>query len=527
MMNGRVDSGQKPPEDPERAKKFKEVRKYKAKAREQKTGLEEKFSKVSTNTGKFFGKYLPTMLRLLAPGPGDLGKFDFQLEFPLDASGVSWYVGGRIYLESEAKESNEHKAKFKGAFRTGPKVGGVKLALETGVQLEAQAQSPEEVSNLFNWGLYRRFRESEVIPRGVTNGLWGGNKGTLGYMNAEKWAAGVEKDIFNTGKNNEKAYVDLGFYGAGQGDGSIGVAKVGGELFHYKGRKYTKHTLEMHKGGVGKTEYTKDGAQESRGQGSHRWELGAKVGIKPWAGDAKLKYESVKALKKQGKDKVGSYRPHKYELEVNAQVAIPLGGDLAQRIFTSAGPGIAKMIRDVAVIAQARHEKKGSPEMERSMLTGNLGELAVGFENNVEYNQIEGSGMGSELGSVDPTTGENVASKASEGAGFEGGFRFRLKLTKEFALDRSKPGAFKMEGSLYSFNVMGDEFMGNKLKLDRATRIGQLKWEKDKKIRFELFGVASMMEKKKDNPNDPNEKPSWHKPKYQKFEAPVKAAPRP
>jgi hypothetical protein len=528
IMDGRIAPINRPDEDPERAKQMRKMRKYEKKARGQSEGLHKKFSTVKTDTGKFFGTILPTMMRLLAPGPGDLGKFDFQLEFPLDASGVPWFVGGRLYLESEAKESNEFKAKFKGAFRTGPKIGAVKAALETGVQLEAQAQSPEEVSKLFDWGLYRRFRESKVIPRGITNELWGGSKGTLGYMNSEEWASGVEKDVFNTGKNNEKAYVDLGFYGAGQVEGSVGVAKLGGEAFGYKGRKYTKHTLDVRKGGVGKTEYSKKGAQKSAGQGSHRYELMVKAGVKPWAGDVKLKYESVKALPTQEnltKGTAGSYRPHKYELEANAQVALPLGGNLAQIIATTAGPGIAKMIRDVAVLVQARKANKETGKMGTSMFIGQLGELATGFETNVEYNQIQGSGMGSELGQIDTTTGERVGSDAAQGAGFESGFRFRLKVTKEFALDRSKPGSFKIEGSLYAINIMGGDIYGNKIKLDRATRIGQLKWEKDKKIKFELFGIAGLAEKKKDNPGDP--KPTWHKPKYQKYEAPVKPAPRP
>ena len=532
-MNGRIAPQLRPPEDPKRTKEMESVTKYQKQARKQSPELHKKFSTVKTDTGKFFGTVLPTILRLLAPGPGDLGKFDLQIEFPLDASGVPWYVGGRLYLESEAKESNEHKAKFKGAFRTGPKIGGVKMALETGVQLEAQAQSPEEVAKLFDYGLYRRFRESSVIPRGVTSKLWGGSKNTLGYMQAEEWASGVEQDIFNTGKNNEKAYVDLGSYGSLQGEGSIGVAKVGGELSKYKGRKYTKHTLDVRKGdgtdgsGVGKTTYAKKGAQKSAGQGSSRWELGAKVGIKPWAGDVKLKYEAVKALPTQqniAKGTAGSYRPQKYELEMNAQVALPLGGGLAQRIFTSAGPGIAKMIRDIAVLVQARKAKKESGKMGTSMFVGQLGELATGFETNIEYNQIQGSGLGSELGNVDPTTGERTVSGASEGAGFESGFRFRLKVTKEFALDRAKEGSFKMEGSLYAINIMGGEFYGNKIKLDRASRIGQLKWEKDKKIKFELFGIAGMAEKKKDDPND--DKATWHAPKYQKYAAPTSPAPR-
>src|SRR5690606_16912220 len=115
-----------------------------------------------------------------------------------------------------------------------------------------------------------------------------------------------------TGKNSDKAYVDLGFYGSAQAEGSIGVAKLSGDLSHYKGRKYTKHTLDVRKGGVGKTQYAKKGAQKSAGQGSRRWELGAKAGVKPWAGDAKLKYEAVKALPTQqniAKGTAGSYRP--------------------------------------------------------------------------------------------------------------------------------------------------------------------------------------------------------------------------
>jgi hypothetical protein len=527
---------------PEDAERRKQVKQYGKKQAKQKKGLDKKFAKVSTNTGKFFGTVLPTILRLLAPGPGDLGKFDLQLEFPVaDAfGGVQAFVGGRLYLEAESKESNEFKSKFKGAFRTGVKSGIVKAGLETGVQIEAQAQSPEEVSKLFNWGLYRRFRESDYIPRGITNSLWGGSKDTLGYMNAENWAAGVEQDVFNTGKNNEKAYVDLGFYAAGQADVSAGFGKAGGEIFGYRGRKYTQDTIakarqesfknidgsnKTPKELMGKTNYTKKGAQQKIGQGSHRYEIGGKVGIKPWYGDVKLKYESVRSKRKDTgtKDHHNKYRPHKYELEINAGVNLPLGGNLAQRIATSAGPGIAKMIRDTAFLAQTKDAKKA--QAGTMLMAGQLDSIAIGFENNIEYNQIAGEGLGSNLANVNPTTGVHSASDAAKGAEMEGGFRLRLKITKEYALDRDKPSAFKIEGTIYSVSTLGGSFVGNKVKLDRATRLAQIKWEKNKKIKFEFLGMAGVAEKKKDQPTDLAA--TWHAPKYLRPEAPTAPAPRP
>jgi hypothetical protein len=48
--------------------------------------------------------------------------------------------------------------------------------------------------------------------------------------------------------------------------------------------------------------------------------------------------------------------------------------------------------------------------------------------------------------------------------------------------------------------------------------------EKDKKIKFELFGLGGVAEKKKDNQDG---KMRWHAPKRQPFEAPVQPALRP
>ncbi len=516
----------------QRKEQRKRANKYMRKYAQQEPKLKKKFSVVKTDTGKFFGSILPAMMRLLAPGPGDIGKFDFQLDFSLEGATIPWFVGGRINLEAEAKESNEFKAKFKGAFRTGPKFAAVKLALELGVQLEAQAQSPEEVSKLFDYGLYRRFRESDVIPRGVTNALWGGNKGTFGYMNAEMWAAGVEQDVFNTDKNKEKAYVDLGGYGALRGNAKFGFGKLEGEGFMYRGRKYTKHTLDTTKG-VGTTQYVKHGAQKKAGQGSRRYELGAKVQVKPFEGDLKLKYESVAATDTQtnrNKGQVGQYRPHKYELEINAGVMLPPTSNLAERIAISAGPAVGKMIRDIAVMVQTK--EKGGEKAQRgfSMFAGQLGEAAVIFENQIEVNQKTGSGFLSELGNVSSTTGERSVSSAAEAAKFSSGYNLRIKITKEYALNRDQKGSFKIEGGIYTVNKMGFDIssgiVDTKLSVNRGTRIAQIKWEKDKKLRFEFFGIAGMAEKKKDDPNDPNEQPTWHRPTYQPVKGPTKPAVR-
>lgn len=468
--------------------------------------LAEKFNKKPLTTGKLFGTVIPTILSLMAPGPGDLGKFTFEVQVPLEAANVPWFVGGKIYLEGERKEANEFKAKFKASFKTGPRFAHASLYGEVGAQAEAQAQTPAEVSNLFNYALYRRFRESSVVPRGVTSTMWGGRKNTLGYQRAEQWAGEVEQDIFGTDDNAKKAYVDMGGYGGvGGGIEFSDDFKGTAAAERYKGRRYTKHTIEKAKGGLGKTQFTKRGKQASLGQGSRRYEFGgavsASLGI-GGSGDFKLKIDQVKAVADpNGKQNYkGHYKTQKAELEINVMVLVPAGGDLLERVVIPLGVKAASAIRDGVQLAKNK-ETKG--EMGFGMGLDSLEEAAGSFERNIEINQKAGSGFLGDTGHMD-SSGHLAPSDAVAGmgksAGTGSGAKMRVKITREHELDLSS-AKWKLQGDLYSVNKLGASFAGNKILLDKSTRLGLLKWETGGKMKVELLGLAWTREANKNKNN--------------------------
>ncbi len=496
------------------AKQATKLGKKKAENTEKYAKLKSKFASSTADTGKLFGSVIPGILSVLAPGPGDLGKFTLDVQIPLEGASIPWFVGGKIYLEGERKEANEFKSKFKASFKTGPKFAVASLYGEVGAQIEAQAQTPGEIGSLFSYGMYRRFRESNFVPRGVTSYMWGGRKNTLGYQRAEKWAGNVEKDVYTTDDNAKKAYVDLGGYAGVGGGGEISDSiKATGAVERYKGRRYNKHTIETAKGGLGKTQFTKHGKQASLGQGSRRYELGgaisASMGI-GGSGDFKFKLDQVKAVSdpkvKEGGQDVqktnykGHYKTQKAELELNAMVNVPVGGDLVEKIVIPLGIKAGEGIRNAV---QLYKNKQNRGEMAAGMGVEGLEEAAGSFTRNIEVNQIAQSGFLGDTGHLS-SAGKPVAHDAVAGLGKNastgGGAKLRVKITKEHEFDLTA-SKWKLQGDLYSVNKLGASFAGNKVMLDKSTRMGLMKWETGGKMKLELLGMAATREANKANNN--------------------------
>ncbi|MCK9487754.1 MAG: hypothetical protein M0R73_13865 [Dehalococcoidia bacterium] len=127
--------------------------------------------------------------------PGESGKVEIEFEIPVDPSGVG-FIGGRLTVEASREDDMMVKTRTEMVVTGGAKVGIAKIKAELGGFVEAQAPSAAEVMNLYSYGMYRRFRESSVIPAEMTNYLWGGSRGDFGKKKAENWSRDLEKRLF-------------------------------------------------------------------------------------------------------------------------------------------------------------------------------------------------------------------------------------------------------------------------------------------------------------------------------------------
>lgn len=122
-----------------------------------------------------------------------------------------------------------------------------------------------------SYALYRRFVESSVIPRELTNSLYGAGGGTrqegqsksdAEYLEAEAWAAGIEK------KMTEADVAETGGVVTASGKaGTASVAEVKGSVSAKVGTRYTKKGIEAARAaGKGKAVLGTRGAQSSLGE---------------------------------------------------------------------------------------------------------------------------------------------------------------------------------------------------------------------------------------------------------------------
>ncbi len=297
--------------------------------------------------------------------PGDSASIEVEFEIPIDPSGAG-FIGGRLSIEAEKDDDGMIKARTEMVVTGGANIGIAKVKAELGGYIEAQAGSAADVMNLYSYGLYRRFRESKVIPREVANYMWGGQTSQHGYEKAEVWSRDLEKRLFaelpDVDPNDPKyksmppskakaaiaadqetvekarervknTYVETGGVVAGKGE--VGISDlVGMEIgvTYTAGKKITAESIKAAKGSAGaknKGGLTGRGAQTSLGEDTSSVSFSAGVSV----GDFEVTFE----VSKSGAD---------LEISFDAEGAVPgdaLGG--APAWMASIGVALVKFIR--------------------------------------------------------------------------------------------------------------------------------------------------------------------------------------
>jgi len=223
-----------------------------------------------------------------APTIGDSAKVSLAVQVPV-APGA--YVGFE-FAASASREEGKVSVSVNLGVTGGGDVGVAKLGAALGGYLKATAATGADCAELMSYALFRRCRESNLIPREIENYLWGGNSGSYGWQKAENWSLGVEERILGT---QDGSSVETGGYVSGSAKAKVAdVLELGGTVKGTLGTKVDKGTLETRKGGVGednlrsgtsgsKAKAKERGAQKSVGVGTGGLEIGVNAKVGPFA----------------------------------------------------------------------------------------------------------------------------------------------------------------------------------------------------------------------------------------------------
>jgi len=227
-----------------------EMHKKTSKAVKKYEDVQETYDRIySGGVGHFYGTFLPGIIHMMVPHQGDKSKFEIQLRFPI--MGGPLFVGGRFMIQAERKDvGKELKVNMEGTAQIGGSLGGAaSLAGELGLYLEAKGKDGETIGKLLSYSMYQRFRHGVLMPRHVTDAIWGNGS----YDVAEEWATLVERSVFEDtaakGDAAKKAYIETGLMAGLKLDGntaSVDDKGIGFEVgAHYMtGKRWDKASVK-------------------------------------------------------------------------------------------------------------------------------------------------------------------------------------------------------------------------------------------------------------------------------------------
>lgn len=233
--------------------------------------------KYEGNAKSMFTKLSP-LVNLSIPNAGDSVEVDLEAKVPVDPNAVG-FISFHLVL-SATRDSvtgevvgaeGKDNVVLRGELMVGGGVNIADLATikgELGMYAEASANGTEGALTLLSYGVYKRWRESKLVPSGLISYMWSGRKGEFGYEKSEAWANQVEKEQFAdtlihgdstdptkvTDFEANDAYVETGILGKASGKVGKSINGVGAEmeasLTFGGGQRYSKKSVERAKGGT-------------------------------------------------------------------------------------------------------------------------------------------------------------------------------------------------------------------------------------------------------------------------------------
>jgi hypothetical protein len=329
------------------------------------------------------------VLSAAAPSTGDTAEVEVQVKIPCEPSGVG-YLGFRLKAQVERLKKQAMKVRFELAFVGGAKVANVaEIGGELGMYLESQGGTPDKAMELISYGLYRRVRESNVIPRELGNFLWGGSSTGVGWNRSEKWAAKVEKENFkdkssftNVADSDEAgAYVETGGMAGAKAKGGVGgVAELEGGAKYSTGQRYDHSSVsKLKQKGGGKIGEAMPvplvrGGQQKLGESVHHLEAGLSAKGGPFSGALKVGVDWSTQNRNAGLAKLQAV---KVGLEASATLPMTelVAGGLGGYVVPLAA-SVAKGIRQVT-LAASQDKRSTSQNVGEVIGVGENGAMAI------------------------------------------------------------------------------------------------------------------------------------------------------
>jgi hypothetical protein len=232
---------------------------------------------------------LGTLIDMAAPLDGDKTSLTISVKVPIPPGYVGFEIGVSAERDGEHVEVSGNLGVTGGAT-----VDVASIGAALGGYIKAKAKTGSDAAELLSYGLFRRCRQSNLLPREIENTLWGGgNAGAFGWAKAEQWSLDVENRILGADGDAE---VETGGYGSIGAEADLSAlagleVSVAGTL----GTKINKGSLEARKGGAGERNrrsgkngaYARSdvrGAQKSVGVGTAGLELSVGGSFGPFSG---------------------------------------------------------------------------------------------------------------------------------------------------------------------------------------------------------------------------------------------------
>ncbi len=320
---------------------------------------------------------LGALTEMAVPNAGDASEIEMAFRWPIDPSGIG-FLGGTIRLKAQnssppgssigGQGSKNILARMEIVFTFGAQGMNVgKIQGEVGGYIEGSAKTGRECMILMSYALFRKFRESYVIPRSATNYLWGGGTGMFGASKAERWGKQVETDVFG---QNEEGYVETGMLGGVSGDLSLGNDEIGGgiggKVRGGSGTRYDKDSIKSVKGSLGATNKKRKETsflttQKQLGRGTRFFEFEFEGNVGPFKGAVGLRFQwqTAKALGADGKP-VWDLKAAELEFKAGAKVPNVGGDELGERIAGWATEGVKTLVSKIRAVDGIKKDKQNA-----------------------------------------------------------------------------------------------------------------------------------------------------------------------
>ncbi|MDQ1691776.1 MAG: hypothetical protein QOD87_1884 [Pseudonocardiales bacterium] len=212
---------------------------------------------------------------------GSSTAMDLTIQIPVTAFPGA-FLGVRLHLDAERSfvKGQQTSVNAEIGLQAGGKLPlAAKALVELGGYFKGNGKTAAEAMEFISYALFRRFRESSLVPREVTNSIWGASgltatgdetSGQAKHAEANAWGQGMEERL----AADRNASAETGGYVAARGEigqskaglGPVGIgakASVSGQF----GTKYSADTVENSHGQGKGAMVSGRGAESSVGQG--------------------------------------------------------------------------------------------------------------------------------------------------------------------------------------------------------------------------------------------------------------------